>query len=72
MIFIRYIHESYAQGEALFKQIMEEEHTKRHAVHAKTRGDIIVKYFSDCVSPQLHDSAAKKEAFGKLNPSIMI
>jgi hypothetical protein len=33
-------------------------------MHAKTRSDVIIKYFSEKVSPAVHDSAAKKEAFG--------
>jgi hypothetical protein len=50
----------------LHKQIKLE-----HAVHKKTRGDILVKYFSDRVSPELHDTAAKKEAFGAWNEAFI-
>jgi hypothetical protein len=33
-------------------------------VHIKTRSDMLVKYFSEKVSPAVHDLAAKKEGFG--------
>jgi hypothetical protein len=32
-----------------------------HAVHKKTRGDMLIKYFSEKVNPGVHDVAAKKE-----------
>jgi hypothetical protein len=33
-------------------------------IHMKTRSDIMIKYFSDCVCPAVHDVAMKKEAWG--------
>jgi hypothetical protein len=33
-------------------------------VHVKTRQGMMIKYFSDRISPAVHDSAAKKEGFG--------
>ena len=37
---------------------------KERQVHAKTRSDMIVKFFSEKISPAIHDKAGKKEAFG--------
>jgi hypothetical protein len=38
---------------------------QRREDHAKTRSDMIMKYFSEKVSPGVHDVAAKKEGFGE-------
>jgi hypothetical protein len=35
-----------------------------HQIHLKTKSDMLVKYFSEKVSPLVHDVAAKKESFG--------
>jgi hypothetical protein len=37
---------------------------KERKVHAKTRSDMIVKYFSESIGGKVHDTAAKKEAYG--------
>jgi hypothetical protein len=37
--------------------------SQEHAVRDKAHGDILIKYFSDRVSPAVHDNAAQKEAF---------
>jgi hypothetical protein len=46
--------------------VLESEHTEaieRHELRVKTRGDMLVKYFSDKVAPAIHDIALQKEAF---------
>ena len=41
-----------------------EEQEKEQALHMKTRSDMIIKMFSEKVSPGVYDAAAKKEGFG--------
>jgi hypothetical protein len=48
-----------------------EEEEKERQLHMKTRGDMMVKYFSDTISPAVHDSAAKKEAFNSWREMYM-
>jgi hypothetical protein len=45
---------------------LREEHliAERTIIETKSRSDMIVKYFSEKVSPAVHDVASKKEAFG--------
>jgi hypothetical protein len=56
---------------AMFQMNLQEEEawrreaeTRERESHSQTRSDLIVKYFSERVSPGIHDAAAKKEGFG--------
>jgi hypothetical protein len=48
-----------------------EENAKEQKVHAEARSDSIMKYFSERVSPGIHDVAAKKEGFGTWKEQFM-
>jgi hypothetical protein len=48
-----------------------EEQRKERLVHLKTRSDMMVKYFSEKVSPGVHDVAMKKEGFGVWKEEFM-
>jgi hypothetical protein len=74
----QFMHEDFAEREAALKEIketetrlLEEEHRKTRRVHVKARGDMLVKYFAERVSPELHDVAATKEAFGAWNEEFI-
>jgi hypothetical protein len=41
-----------------------EEERKERLVHVKTRSDFMIKYFSEKVSPAVHDRAAKMSCWG--------
>jgi hypothetical protein len=65
-----YMAESFLFQEKQLKEVMSEkekremaEVEKERELHSKMRSDMIIKYFSDTISPALYDSAAKKEAF---------
>jgi len=62
-----YIHDSYGQAEA--RRLRE--HAKERAVHKNTRSGMMLKYFSEKVSPATHDKAAKHEGFGVWKEDFM-
>jgi hypothetical protein len=59
-----FMHRSYKIREENLRLEAEKENARRHESHAATRSDMIVKLFSEKISPGVHDIAAKKEAFG--------
>jgi hypothetical protein len=70
-----FLHEKFVKNEkTLKKEMLEreenarkrraEEHKKERKLHAKTRSDVIVKYFSEKVSPNVYGVAVLKEGFG--------
>jgi hypothetical protein len=61
--------ENKAREEAEARRLEEER--QERALHNKTRGDMVVKLFSEKISPGIHDIAAKKEAFGLLKEHFM-
>jgi hypothetical protein len=65
---LRCSHFSYLKNVASLKEIEAkikaeqlEEKRREHALHLKTRSDVVIKYFAEKVSPAVHDVAAKKE-----------
>jgi hypothetical protein len=54
------VHEGYCHREdALLETIKLEMQT-----HTNTRSGVIAKYFAEKVSPEIYETAAKKEGFG--------
>jgi hypothetical protein len=51
------------ESEKLEAKLKEDANLERK-LHLKTRSDILVKYFSEKVSPGIHDVSSKKESFG--------
>jgi hypothetical protein len=76
-----FLHERFAQEQQFLQVEMEgqveqermrrEQLRKEHVVHAKTRSDMMVKYFAEKVSPGVHDVAAKKEGLGVWKEGFM-
>jgi len=62
-----FVHKRYAAEEA--RRL--EEYAREKEIEAKSRGDGLVKYFSETVSPAVHDAAAKKESFGLWKAEFM-
>jgi len=68
----QYIHESYAKQEKLLHadhNLRHEEQARRareaaleRKVHLKSRSALVVKLFSEKISPAVHDTAAKQES----------
>jgi hypothetical protein len=74
----KFLQEVFANREASLEEmketearLLEEEHRKTHQVHVKTRGDMLVKYFSEKVSPAVHDKAAKQEGFASWTEELI-
>jgi hypothetical protein len=76
-----YLHRRFAKREEIFreditareeaKERLREEHIKEHVTHTKTRSAMMIKYFSEKISPAVHDGAARKEAFGGWKEQFM-
>jgi hypothetical protein len=65
-------HEEFLKQEAEKREARErEERGKELRVHAKTRKDMLIKYFSESISPKIHDAAAVKEGFGVWKEGFM-
>jgi hypothetical protein len=54
-----FFHFRFAEEEEKLK-----EEAKEKKLHIKTRGDMVIKLFSEKISPGVHDAAAVKEGFG--------
>jgi hypothetical protein len=44
---------------------------KEHEIHRKTRGDMVMKLFSEKISPRVYDAAFKREGFGGLKEEFL-
>jgi hypothetical protein len=58
------MHLSYLEREEKYKDELAKDAAAQREMHAKTRGSMIMKMFSERISPGIHDAAAKKEGFG--------
>jgi hypothetical protein len=59
-----FLHDSYTRREAQKREEVQgwqDEIAKEREVHAKTRSDMMIKLFSEKISPAVHDLAAVKE-----------
>ena len=77
----QFLHDRFAKQEDLRRQDHElelaararkqEEEAIERKLHGKTRSASMLKYFSERVSPGVHDGAAKKEGFGEWKEQFM-
>ena len=58
------MHQQFAWSEARRLERTQAELAKERKIHAKTRSDMVIKLFSEKISPEIHDRAAKKEGLG--------
>jgi len=73
-----FVHDEFLKRETTLKSKLElearrraEEHAKEREVHNKARGDMIVKLFSEKISPKVHGLAARKESFAAWHEQFM-
>jgi hypothetical protein len=64
-------HERLREEQALEQQLAREEQALEHDKHIEHRRGMLIKYFSEKVSPGVYDVAAKKEGFGVWNEQFM-
>jgi hypothetical protein len=70
----QYVHERFLDKEIQLRDEMDQNQeaaARLHAefvlereLHEKQRSDVIVKMFSEKISPSVHDKAARREGFG--------